>query len=78
MKLSAKFAFWSCVVIWIFALLPFFVPALNTLKPLVLGLPFVVFWEYLAIVLHVLLCLFCAKYVWDSFDADETKEVNDQ
>lgn len=77
MKLSARFAFWACVVIWFFALLPFFVPALNTLEPLVLGLPFVVFWQYLMLVLHVILCVFCAKYVWDSFDANE-KEVGDQ
>ena len=70
MKLTAKFAFWSCAVIWVLILLPFFVPALNTITPHVLGLPFVVFWQYMLIALHLVLCVICQKYVWDPFEAN--------
>lgn len=71
MKLTTKFALGACLVIWVMAVLPFFVPALNSMEPLVFGLPFVVFWEGLALVLHIVLLFICEKYVWDGFDGGE-------
>jgi hypothetical protein len=71
MRLTGRFAFWSCLIIWGLILLPFFIPALNTLTPKVLGLPFVVFWQYFLITLHFILCVVCAVCVWDPFDANQ-------
>ena len=68
--LTPKFAFIASVILWVLIVLPFFVPQLNILEPCILGLPFVVFLQYLVIFLQLLLCVFCKKYVWDPFDAN--------
>ncbi len=77
MKLTARFAFVSCLVIWGLILLPYFVPSLNTLTPKILGLPFVVFWQYALIALHIILCIVCKRYVWDTFDAHDDQGGED-
>lgn len=74
MKFSAKFVFVCTVVIWVLLVLPFFIPALNRIDPKVLGLPFVVFWQYALIAAHIVLLVFSAYKVWDPFDAVETEE----
>lgn len=74
MKLSAKFAFWACAVIWALILLPYLVPVLNTIEPKILGLPFTVFWQYLLYILHLILCIVCKKCIWDPFETEEETE----
>ncbi len=56
------------IIIWILAFAPSFIPALNTLEPHILGLPFVVFWEIFVWALQVAMLFITAKYVWDPFD----------
>lgn len=73
-NLKAKHIFWFTVVLWIFAYLPFFVPAINSLEPHVLGLPFVVFYEFVIIAIHIAELFVCAKYVWDPFDKFDIRE----
>lgn len=69
--LTGKFVFFSVVGIWILAVLPFFVPAINSIEPRILGLPFVVVWEFIVLALHILLVVVSALYVWDTFDKEE-------
>lgn len=71
---TPKFAFIASVILWVLIVLPFFVPQLNVLEPYILGLPFVVFLQYLVLFLQLLLCIFCKKFVWDPFDADSDEE----
>ena len=58
--------------------MPYFVPVLNTLTPRILGLPFIVFWQYLMISLHIVLCIICKKFIWDPFDADQGRDGEDK
>jgi len=73
-NMSAKHVFWTTLFLWVLLLLPFFVPALNTLEPHILGLPFIVFYDFTIIGLHIVLLFICKKYVWDPFDAVDVKK----
>lgn len=68
MRPTAKLIFWICVVMWGTMLLPYVIPALNTIEPKIAGLPFTVIWQYLILAFHIALCFYCSKYVWDPFD----------
>ena len=46
-------------------------PAINSIEPRILGLPFVVVWEFIVLALHILLVVVSALYVWDTFDKEE-------
>ena len=74
MRPTAKFMFWSIAFLWAAIMLPFFIPGLNSLLPVVLGLPFVVFLQYLLIGLHLALCVYGRYYVWDAFDKKQNDE----
>ena len=40
----------------------------------ILGLPFIVFYDFTIIGLHIVLLFICKKYVWDPFDAVDVKK----
>ncbi len=78
MKFTPKMTFAGVLLIWVFAAMPYFVPAINSITPLVLGLPFVVFWEFLAIVLLIVLLIVCKNYAWDTFDREDSEGGSDE
>jgi hypothetical protein len=74
MKFTAKHVCAITALLWLLLFLPFFVPELNTIEPHVLGLPFIVFYDFAIIFVHIALTFVAKKYTWDSFDKDAAKE----
>lgn len=73
MKATAKKVFLCCIILWTAMLMPYFIPQLNKLDPVIIGLPFTIFWQYMIILLHLILCVFSSKYVWDDFNGGENE-----
>lgn len=67
----------TIIFCWLMDSLPFFIPAMNTIEPKILGLPFVVVWQGLWIVIVLGICIFATANIWDNFDAngEEDEEV---
>lgn len=70
MKFTARTVFGITVILWILLCLPFFVPALNTLEPRILGIPFIVFYDFVLYAAHIALMFLAKRYAWDEFTAD--------
>lgn len=78
-KLTERFVFIAHVIIWVAAALPFFIPAMNTTKPYILGLPFCTFWMLLMVIIQLIVSTIASKYAFDPFDNHldtEDKEDN--
>ena len=70
MKFTPKAVLAAELICWVLICLPFFVPALNTVDPKILGLPFLVVYDLVIIAAHTVLLFAAKKYAWDTFDAD--------
>lgn len=70
MKLTAKQVLLAELLCWVLICLPFFVDSLNSIEPRILGMPFIVVYDLLIILMHTALLLVAKKYAWDTFDAD--------
>lgn len=62
---------WLFIIFPIGSLLPYFIPALNSISPKIAGIPFTVWSIELWLFLCCLFLLFCSRNVWDSYDGEE-------
>lgn len=69
--MKKKHAQWLFPFYSVCCLLPYFVPALNSIEPKIAGIPFTVY----SINIWMLLCCFLlnwlSRHVWDSYDGGE-------
>lgn len=65
---------WLFLVYALGCLLPYFVPALNSVNPMLAGIPFTVVTIELWMLCGNLLLNWLSRHVWDPFSTDEEEE----
>ncbi len=68
MRKNTKTYIILAIIYFVLVFAPYFVPALNSATPHILGLPFTVFYVVLVMALGCAILFWAANNVWDSFD----------
>lgn len=72
--MKKKFAQWLFPIYSVCCLLPYFIPALNSIEPKIAGIPFTVYSIFIWMGLCCVLLNWLSRNVWDSYDGNNGKE----
>lgn len=77
--MKKKNAAWLFLVYAIGCLLPYFIPALNSVDPKIAGIPFTVYSIFFWMFLCCVLLNWLSRKVWDGYDNEEVaKEAKEE
>ena len=78
MDMKGKLPAWSVLLMiifcWIMETLPYLIPSLNTIEPIILGFPFTVMYQFFWIVLGIVISIFATAFIWDNFEGGEEED----